>query len=70
MGDNDIFLLTTPLQVRAIYAKCNALERLELWEALQAIADNFRLSWIVEGVQLHSLKREKLGRLSFSTMES
>ncbi|XP_070004780.1 uncharacterized protein [Nicotiana sylvestris] len=47
-----------------VYAKCSALERLELWDHLYYLASDMKLPWLVEGgfnVILH--EDEKIGGL-------
>ncbi|KAK4718725.1 hypothetical protein R3W88_017063 [Solanum pinnatisectum] len=41
--DNKFFLIS------AVYARCNALERLELWAELESITDRDRWPWIIGG---------------------
>ncbi|KAH0776702.1 hypothetical protein KY290_008113 [Solanum tuberosum] len=36
-------------KVTTVYARCSALERLELWEDLEDIASNNTIPWIVGG---------------------
>lgn len=56
--------------ITSIYATCNALERLELWDELERLAEEVDVPWIVEGdfnVILDQL--EKLGGLPVSLQE-
>ncbi|KAK6773704.1 hypothetical protein RDI58_028942 [Solanum bulbocastanum] len=52
------------VKITAVYARCSALERLELWEDLEDIANNTICPWIVGGdfnTIIH--ESEKLGGL-------
>lgn len=54
-----------------MYARCNGLERLELWEELQSVEPDRDTPWIIGGdfnVILHEEK--KLGGLSFEQQEA
>lgn len=57
--------------ISAVYVRCNALERLELWEELELMAEDVNIPWIVGGdcnVILH--ETEKLGGLSVTHHET
>ncbi|KAH0778495.1 hypothetical protein KY290_004922 [Solanum tuberosum] len=63
-GSNDYFRNT------AVYARCSALERLELWEQLEEIAENFTIPWLVGG-NFNTImdEAEKLGGLLVTQTE-
>lgn len=52
------------LWITSIYARCNTLERLELWEELEEISKEVHQTWIVGGdFNVILNKEEKLGGL-------
>jgi len=60
-NDNKLLLITV------VYARCNALERLELWEQLEELTQGNLLPWVIErefNVILN--EEEKLGGLDFT----
>lgn len=59
-----------PFIITSVYARCNVLDRLELWEELERI-DTSNYPWMVEGdfnMILH--EEEKLGSLDFTQQEA
>ncbi|KAK4706689.1 hypothetical protein R3W88_033755 [Solanum pinnatisectum] len=57
--------------ISVVYARCNALERLELWEKLESIAERVQCPWIIRGdFNVILNKEEKLGGLEFSPNEA
>ncbi|KAG5631132.1 hypothetical protein H5410_002849 [Solanum commersonii] len=57
--------------ISAIYARCTAMERRELWENLEIIAENNNLSWLVGGdFNVIMNEEEKLGGFPFTQVES
>lgn len=44
-----------------VYTRCDALERLELWEELHMIAHDFALPWLVGG-DFNVIKCKRKGR--------
>lgn len=44
LNNNDLVFVAT-----IVYAKCNALERLDLWEDIYRLANNMHLFWLVGG---------------------
>lgn len=36
-------------KITSVYARCNALKRLELWDELEALADNIEVPWLIGG---------------------
>ncbi|XP_049414796.1 uncharacterized protein LOC125877592 [Solanum stenotomum] len=64
-GTTDIFSVT------AVYARCNALERLELWESLEDIAFKMQKPWLVGG-DFNTIRSEseKLGGLPVTQLET
>jgi len=63
--DSKFFLISV------VYARCNALERLELWEKLDSIIDRDRWPWIVGGdFNVILNEEEKLGGLPFTQHEA
>lgn len=46
----------------AVYARCSALERLELWDNLECIAENINNPWIVGGDQCDPRGDRKIRR--------
>ncbi|XP_049359160.1 uncharacterized protein LOC125823817 [Solanum verrucosum] len=64
-------VLQKEICVTAVYARCNALDRLELWDELENISINSDISWIVGGdfnVVLDA--SEKLGGLPVTNIET
>ncbi|KAH0720014.1 hypothetical protein KY284_005044 [Solanum tuberosum] len=63
-GSNDYFRNTV------VYARCSALERLELWEQLEEIAENSTIPWLVGG-NFNTIidEAEKLGGLPVTQTE-
>lgn len=58
-------------KITAIYARCNAMERLELWEELEDIADHTQIPWIIGGdCNVILTEEEKQGGSSFTNAES
>ncbi|KAH0656126.1 hypothetical protein KY290_031750 [Solanum tuberosum] len=57
--------------ISAVYARCNALERLELWEELESIAEIVQCPWII-GRDFNVIlnEEEKLGGLDFTLNEA
>ncbi|KAH0723868.1 hypothetical protein KY290_005274 [Solanum tuberosum] len=57
-------------RITAVYAKCSALKRLELWEKLEEIAENSTIPWLVGG-DFNTImdEDEKLGDLPVTHME-
>ncbi|XP_049389010.1 uncharacterized protein LOC125853369 [Solanum stenotomum] len=64
-GTNDIFSVTT------VYARCSALEKLELWESLEDIAGSMQKPWLVGG-DFNTIRNdsEKLGGLPVTHMKT
>ncbi|KAH0714422.1 hypothetical protein KY284_007327 [Solanum tuberosum] len=63
--DSKFFLISV------VYARCNALERLELWEELDSIIDRDRWPWIIGGdFNVILNEEEKLGGLPFTQHEA
>ncbi|XP_015054917.1 uncharacterized protein LOC107001349 [Solanum pennellii] len=59
------------LLISVVYARCNALERLELWEELERINDRDRCPWIIGGdFNVILNEEEKLGGLPFTQHEA
>lgn len=59
-NDNKLLLITT------VYARCNALERLELWEQLEELNQGNLLPWVIGGEFNVILNEEKnLGSFGF-----
>ncbi|KAH0679394.1 hypothetical protein KY284_020479 [Solanum tuberosum] len=57
--------------ISAVYARCNALERLELWEELDSIAERVQCPWVIGGdFNMILKKEEKLGGLEFTHNEA
>ncbi|XP_015158226.1 uncharacterized protein [Solanum tuberosum] len=57
--------------ISSVYARCNALERLELWEELEGIAEDWQLPWMVGGdFNVIINEEEKLGGLEFTQQEA
>ncbi|WMV18188.1 hypothetical protein MTR67_011573 [Solanum verrucosum] len=57
--------------ISAVYARCNAMERLELWEELESIAENVRCPWVIGGdFNVILNEKEKLGGLEFTINEA
>ncbi|XP_015161972.1 uncharacterized protein [Solanum tuberosum] len=57
--------------ISSIYARCNALDRLELWEELEGIAEYWRIPWMVGGYfNVVIDEEEKLGGLEFTQQEA
>ncbi|KAH0712012.1 hypothetical protein KY289_007971 [Solanum tuberosum] len=57
--------------ITTVYARCDSLERLELWEELELVAEDNTLSWLVGGdfnVILND--EEKRGGLDFTQSEA
>jgi len=63
-GSDDYFRITT------VYTRCSALERLELWEQLEEIAENSTIPWLVGG-DFNTImdEDEKLGGLPVTQTE-
>lgn len=58
------------VMITAVYVKCSAIKRLELWEELECLANDLQISWLVGGdfnVILDDF--EKLGELPATQME-
>ncbi|WMV24107.1 hypothetical protein MTR67_017492 [Solanum verrucosum] len=58
-------------RITSVYARCNSMERLELWEDIEAVADSIIEPWLVGGdfnVILNA--EEKLGGLPFTHAEA
>ncbi|KAK4738194.1 hypothetical protein R3W88_001891 [Solanum pinnatisectum] len=57
--------------ISAVYARCNPLERLELWEELENITENVQCPWIIGGdFSVILSEEEKLGGLDFTLNEA
>ncbi|XP_049396567.1 uncharacterized protein LOC125860610 [Solanum stenotomum] len=57
--------------ISAVYARCNAMERLELWEELESIAENVRCPWVIGGdFNVILNEEERLGGLEFTINEA
>lgn len=57
--------------ITTIYARCSAVERLELWEDLERIAEGSSIPWVVGGdFNIILNDEEKLGGLSVSQVET
>ncbi|XP_075077075.1 uncharacterized protein LOC142163830 [Nicotiana tabacum] len=57
--DNDKYIMMT-----FVYAKCSALDRLELWDSLYYLVSNMKLPWLVGGVfNVLLSEEEKIGGL-------
>ncbi|XP_015169816.1 uncharacterized protein [Solanum tuberosum] len=57
--------------ISVVYARCNALKRLELWEELESIAERVQYPWIIGGdFNVILNEEEKLGGLEFSPNEA
>ncbi|KAH0696200.1 hypothetical protein KY289_013682 [Solanum tuberosum] len=57
--------------VSAVYARCNTVERLELWEELDSIAEHVQCPWIIGGdLNVILDEEEKLGGLDFTINEA
>ncbi|KAH0657969.1 hypothetical protein KY289_026717 [Solanum tuberosum] len=64
-NDNKLLLIT------AVYARCNTLERLELWEQLKELTQGNLLPWVIGGDFTVILnEEEKLGGLDFTQHEA
>ncbi|KAG5599048.1 hypothetical protein H5410_030418 [Solanum commersonii] len=62
---NKSFLIST------MYARCNTLDRLELWEELENIGEGGIVPWIIGGdFNVILNEEEKLGGLSFTQNEA
>lgn len=57
--------------ITVVYGRCSAIERLELWEELEWIADRLHIPWLVR-VDFNVIinEAEKLGGLPVSQMET
>lgn len=63
--NNKSFIIST------VYARCSAMDRLELWEEIVHISENCQVPWMVGGdfnVILH--EEEKMGGLEFTQHEA
>ncbi|XP_015161041.1 uncharacterized protein [Solanum tuberosum] len=57
--------------VSAVYARCNTVERLELWDELDSIAEHVQCPWIIGGdFNVILDEEEKLGGLDFTINEA
>lgn len=57
--------------ISILYARCSALERLELWEELDTISENMHCPWIIGGdFNVILYEEEKLGGMHFSPNEA
>lgn len=57
--------------ISSVYARCSAIDKLELWEELEEIAEIIQVPWIVGGDFNVSLcADEKLGGLAFTQHEA
>ncbi|KAG5612985.1 hypothetical protein H5410_024266 [Solanum commersonii] len=66
LSKNNVEMICT-----AVYARCDALERLELWEELEALSANINISWMVGGdFNIILNEEEKLGGLDFTQFEA
>ncbi|KAH0744967.1 hypothetical protein KY290_032960 [Solanum tuberosum] len=66
LSKNNVEMICT-----AVYARCDALERLELWEELEALSVNINIPWTVGGdFNVIMNKEEKLGGLDFTQFEA
>ncbi|KAH0673683.1 hypothetical protein KY284_006574 [Solanum tuberosum] len=55
----------------AVYARCSAIERLELWEDLENVVEGNHLPWVVGGdFNVIRNEEEKLGGLPVSNLET
>ncbi|KAG5599847.1 hypothetical protein H5410_031217 [Solanum commersonii] len=64
-NDNKLLLIT------AVYARCNTLERLELWEQLEELTQGNLLPWVIGGdFNVILNEEEKLGGLDFTQHEA
>ncbi|KAH0656867.1 hypothetical protein KY290_032529 [Solanum tuberosum] len=63
--ENNFFIITV------VYARCNALDRLELWEELEELARSQQCPWVVGGdFNVILNEEEKLGGLAFTQNEA
>ncbi|KAH0757171.1 hypothetical protein KY290_020664 [Solanum tuberosum] len=63
--DGKLFFITS------VYARCNALERLELWEDILQMAEEMEDPWLIGGdFNVILNKEEKLGDLAFTQSEA
>ncbi|KAH0696829.1 hypothetical protein KY289_014311 [Solanum tuberosum] len=57
--------------ILAVYARCNAVERLELWEELDSIEEHVQCPWIIGGdFNVILDEKEKVGGLDFTINEA
>ena len=53
--------------ISSVYARCNATERLELWDDLESLVDREQCPWIIGGdFNVILNEEEKLGGLQFT----
>ncbi|KAG5586863.1 hypothetical protein H5410_047297 [Solanum commersonii] len=58
-------------KISVVYARCNAMERLELWEELESIVENVQFLWVIGGdFNVILNEEEKMGGLEFTINEA
>ncbi|XP_049386883.1 uncharacterized protein LOC125851138, partial [Solanum stenotomum] len=63
--NNNIFFISS------VYARCNGLERLELWDELSSFAEDIQSPWMIGGdFNVCLNEEEKLGGLAFTQQEA